>query len=240
MFEGGGAVADGGEVGSVGVDEGDVAEGAVAGDDDFGLEGGEGVEGREPVGEAGVGAGEGGHAAHGVVSGEEDAVGGDEDGGVTAGVVGAHGEDADGGAAEVEVVLLVEGDVGFTEGGAFEEFGVDGGAGGEGVGHLEAELGDVLLLVGGADHLGGGGEGVGAEVVLGMDVGGDEVESAAGCGFLGFGEDGAAVAVAHAGVDDESGAGADDDADVGDAGGGVGVGDDVDVGGDVVGVAGAD
>jgi hypothetical protein len=131
VFERGGAVADCGEVGAVGVDEGDVAEGAVAGDDDLRLEGGEDVEGREPVGEAGVGAGEGGHAAHGVVSGEEDAVGGDEDGGVAAGVVGAHGEDADGGSAEVEFVLGVEGDVGFAEGGAFEEVGVDGGAGGE-------------------------------------------------------------------------------------------------------------
>jgi hypothetical protein len=73
-----------------------------------------------------------------------------------------------------------------------------------------------------------------------MDVGGDEVEGVAGGHLLGFGEDSAAVAVAHAGVDDEGGAVADDDADVGDAGGGVGVGDDVDVGRDLLGVAGAD
>ena len=130
-------------------------------------------------------------------------------------MVGTHSEDADAGAAEVEIVLFVEGDVGFAEGCAFEEFGVDGGAGGEAVGHLKAELGDVLFLVFGTDHFGGGGEGVGAEVVLGMDVRGDEVEGAAGGGLLGFGEDSAAVAVAHAGVDDEGCAGADNDSDVG-------------------------
>ena len=75
MFEWDSAIVDHREVGAIGDDEGDVAKGAVAGDDDLRLEGGEDVEGGEPVGEAGVGAGEGGHAAHGVISGEEDAVG---------------------------------------------------------------------------------------------------------------------------------------------------------------------
>jgi hypothetical protein len=63
--------------------------------------------------------------------------------------------------SKIEVVLLVELNVGLAEGCSFEQVGFDGRAAGEELSQLKAEFIDVLFLIGRADHFGGGGKGVG-------------------------------------------------------------------------------
>ena len=135
-------------------------------------------------------------------------------------------------AAEIEVVVALERDVGLAEIRVFEQLGIDCGTAGEDLGELQAELRDVFDLVGRADQLGRVRKGLGAEVVLGMNVGGCEIERLGAGEFFRHLVYRRTVAWAQAGVDHEYGAIADDVADIGHQWDAV-VGDNVDVGGDL-------
>jgi hypothetical protein len=62
------------------------------------------------------------------------------------------------------------------------------------------------------------GKALAAEIVLWMDMCGDEVELAAGCDLLDIGQDDATVSFAQVCMDDQCATGTDDDAYVGDTG----------------------
>jgi hypothetical protein len=79
-------------------------------------------------------------------------------------------------AAEIERVVALEGGVGLAEIRAREQLGMNRRPAGKDLGEREAGLGDVFLLIGRADQRGRGRKGLGPEVVLGMNVGGDEIE----------------------------------------------------------------
>jgi hypothetical protein len=76
----------------------------------------------------------------------------------------------------IEIVFALERDVGLAEIGVLEEFGVQRGAAGEHLGEPQAGLGDVLQLVGRADQPGGIWKGLGAKIVLGVNVRRHEID----------------------------------------------------------------
>ena len=80
--------------------------------------------------------------------------------------------------AEIESVIVIERNIRLAEIRILEQLRVDRGTGGKNFGELQAELGDIFDLILRADQVGGAGEGLGAEVMLGMDVGGDKIKRA--------------------------------------------------------------
>ena len=83
------------------------------------------------------------------------------------------------------------------------------------LGEAQARLGDVFDLVGRADQFGRVRKRLGAEIVLGMNVRGDEIKRFVAGELLRHLVNRRAVARAEAGVDHEHGAVADDVADIG-------------------------
>jgi hypothetical protein len=213
-----GAVAEIGEEGALLRDQGGVAEGAVVGDDQFWVQGDELVEIGDPAFCAGFVVGEvGDQLVHGEVAGEQDAVWLDENQFVALGVGGAQPEEARGDSAEVEVQFPVEENVWRPQVDVLEEAFVLLGHVAEAVDHFGAEFIHFLLLDGGADQDGVGREGLQACGVLWMEMRGGEVKDRGFGKGLHDAHDRCAVGGAQAGVNHQGGAGADDDADVGEA-----------------------
>src|SRR5262249_60681869 len=107
---------------------------------------------------------------HGEVPGKQNSVGLDPDNRVADGMVRAHRCQFRPYAAEIEFVVALEGDVGLAEIRVLEQFGMDRGPAGEDLGEPQAGLGDVLLLIRRADPLRRALTGLGAAIMLGMDV----------------------------------------------------------------------
>ena len=168
---------------------------------------------RDPLRQAGAGA-HGRQQLHRDVAGEQHLVRLDEGGRVAARVVEAHGQEPHGDAAEVERVLLLEGDVGLAELGALQQLGVERREAGEALRHLEARGRDLVDLILRADHLRRRREAAGAEVVLGVHVRRHEIQLGVLADLRHFTHHRRAVAGAEAGVDHQRRARADDDADV--------------------------
>ena len=127
---------------------------------------------------------------------------------------------------------MLERDVRLAKVRVLEQLGIDWGTACEHLGELQAGLGDLIHLVDRADQRGRGRKRLGAEVVLGMNVCGDEKQRLRAGELLRHLVYRRTVARAEAGVDDEHGAIADDVADIRHQGDAV-VRDDVDVGGDL-------
>src|SRR5262249_44347721 len=115
--------------------------------------------------------------------------------------------------AEIDIVVLLEGDVGLAEVRALEQFSVQWRARGENFRQFQAEFGNVLLLVGRADHLGRGRKRLRAEIVLGMEVSDDQEERPSTGELLRHLQHGGPVARAEPRVDDQRSTLADDHAD---------------------------
>ena len=147
-------------------------------------------------------------------------------------MVWAHGCEFRPHAAEIEVVVALECDVSFTEIRVLEQFGVNCGTAGEDLGELQAGLGDILLLVGRADQLGRVRKGLGAEVVLGMNVRGGQIEHFRAGELLRYFVYRRTIAWAQAGINHEDGVITDDVANIRHQWDAV-IRDDVDVGGDL-------
>jgi hypothetical protein len=93
-------------------------------------------------------------------------------------VVRPHGHDARPHAAKVEFMLALEGQIGGAELRAIEQLRVKRRSRCEHAGKLQPELVDVLDLVGRADQTHRGRKRLRAEIVLGVHVGGDEIDGA--------------------------------------------------------------
>ncbi len=211
---------------------GAVARWAVTRHDDGGLECLQPVETLEPLPEARMRARKGRLSAHGEIAGKQNALGLDPDDRIAGRMVWAHGNELRLYPAEVEIVVALECNVGLAEICVLQQFGINCGTAGKYFGELQAELGDVLHLVGRANQRGRGRKGLGAEVVLGVNVGGDKIEQLP-CQPVSLPpRTPLRHWAAQSGVDHKDGTVADDVADVGHRGHAV-VRDDVDAGGNL-------
>ena len=175
----------------------------MAGDDADRLQGVEPVERAEPGGNPRGRRRELWQAHHHQVAGHQHPVRLHEHGEVALRVVGAHGHDAGAHAAEIDHVLSLEADVGLAEFRSLQQLGVERRKAREDLGGGEAGFLDVGFLLLGPQHLRARREAAGAQVVLGVDMRGRQVELGPLADLFDLSHHRLAITRAKAGVDDE-------------------------------------